>query len=195
METVKAESVNLVRMETKEKVVEVKKSVEKTVMSKQRIERKTDKSNHIDILSNLNNDDLIDNTDRYLVHEINLKQALSRASDNGKNLDIVYERVVGNSPDWNDPEETTKQFHDSLRVSMELIRALTGNGNAGLNAFLEGKTETFLQEVAVQKAKNNGEPLKITVANSEELSPTTHNLIGIAATLGFAVMSGGVVIV
>lgn len=153
-----------------------------------------DNANRIDILSNLNKDEFLDNTDRDLVHEINLKQALSRASDNGKNLDAVYNRVTGKFPDWNNPEEAVKQFHDSLRVSMELIRTLTGNGNAGLNAFLEGKTEAFIQEVALQKEKNNGNPLKVTVADSEELSPTTHNLIGIAATLGFAIVSGGVVI-
>lgn len=94
-------------------------------------------SNHLDYLANLDGDDQISQETRDLVGEQDLKRALSHAGAGEKNLDAVYNRVTGKSPDWNNPDATAQAFHEALRTSMGVIRQLTGNGNAGLVALLE----------------------------------------------------------
>lgn len=63
---------------------EAKKIAEKTDLkkgNKKLIAKEVSKNNHLDLLSNLNNDNAIDNTDRDFVNERALKRALSLASN------------------------------------------------------------------------------------------------------------------
>lgn len=103
-------------------------------------------------------------------------------------------RVVGSTPDWNHPTETARKFQESLRIAISLIRQITG-GNAGLNAFLEGKTEAFFKAVQKKVVANGGKPLEVHIENQATLSPATHNILGAATTAGVLIATGGLGIV
>ena len=164
-----------------------------TVVSDKNDQKKS-VSSRIALLSDLNGSGVIDTEGKDFVSEARLKKALSRADKNGGGLDVVYDRVVGSAPDWGHPAETVKKFHEALRVSMSVIRQLTG-GNAGLDAFLEGKTELFFAAVQKRVAANGGKPLEVTIDNPNTLPPAMYNTIGVAATVGVALITSGVVMV
>ena len=152
-----------------------------------------DQGNHFDLLSNLNADNQVDNIDRDFVNERALKAALFQASKAPNTIDIVYERVTGKTPNWQKPQETVEQFQASLRIAMSVIKQL-GGGNAGLDVLLQGKTDKFLEEVAKKVAANKNKPLEIKIEDSKNLSPTMHNMLGIAGTVGIAILSQGIVV-
>lgn len=148
------------------------------------------KKSHLDILSDLNGNNTVDSEGKDFVTEKQLRKALSHAEVNGGGLDAVYMRVVGSTPDWNNPAETTRKFQESLRIAISFIRQITG-GNAGLNAFLEGKTEAFFKAVQKKVVANGGKPLEVHIESEATLSPATHNILGAAATAGVLIATGG----
>lgn len=75
---------------------------------------------------------------------------------------------------------------------MAVIKQL-GGGNAGLDSLLQGKMEAFLKEVLTEVTRNDGKPLQIYIANSEELSPFVHNILGVVGTTGIAILSHGTI--
>lgn len=154
-------------------------------------------SNHLDYLANLDRDDQISQETRDLVGEQDLKRALSHASAGGKNLDQVYERVTGNkNPDWSNPDATAQIFHGALRTSMGVIRQLTGNGNAGLVALLEGKTGEFIKNVNERVQKNGGKALEVkTMEDSGTMAPWLYNVLGALVTAGVAYGTEGIAMV
>ena len=68
-------------------------------------------------------------------------------------------------------------------MNIAILRQLTGNGNAGLNALLEGKTKAFIDGVSTRVALNGGKPLEVKIDEPEKMTSATYNLIGAAVTL------------
>lgn len=200
-EVQKAVTPVVVKQEAQAQTIETKKNDEKTVIKAQtkreikKVRETIDSSNHLDLLANLNTDDSLDNEARDFVSETALKNALSHASNGGKDIDAVYARIVGASPDWTKPQDTAKTFQESLRVSISVIRQLTGKGNAGLDALLTGKTAEFIQNIQARVQKNGGKPLEVKIENPDTISTSTYNIIGAAVTMGVAILTKGIVTV
>lgn len=146
--------------------------------TKQETTKLIDDKNHIDLLVNLDGDYVLDNETRDFVTEKKLKKALSHASEGGKDLGTVYNRVVGENPNWNEPKETVKKFQEALRVSIDFIRQTTDNGNAGLDALLMGKTDIFVKNVLSRVQENDGKSLEVKMEDSTKITPLIHNILG-----------------
>lgn len=80
----------------------------------------------LDKLSNLDGNSIISDTEKDFVGEKALKQAISKAAGvEQKDLDAVYQRVVGAAPDWNVPS-VYADFQNALRVQVSIVREMTG---------------------------------------------------------------------
>ncbi|MDD2892140.1 MAG: hypothetical protein PHQ95_04190 [Candidatus Gracilibacteria bacterium] len=140
---------------------------------------------YINLLANLNNDGYLDNEIRDFIGEQTLKRTLSQVSEGGKNIDKVYAQVTGKTPDWTNPKQAAKIFHEALRLNIALLREFTDNGDIGLYAILTGKTKDFIQEAKEKNVKNE--------KKSDKESSTTYNTVGAAVSVGVAVGTGGLV--
>lgn len=163
--------------------------------TKQETTELIDDKDRLDMLANLDGDYVLDDAVRKFVSEIDLKRALSRASEWGKNLDTVYKNIVWENPNWENAAETVQKFQEALRTSIEIIRQLTDNGNAWLDALLIGKTDAFIKNVLSRVKANGDKPLEVKVEKYDGLPPLAHNLLGALATAGVLIMSRGVVMV
>lgn len=152
----------------------------------------------VDRLANLDGNTTIDRGTKDIVDEHELARVLSYATAGGDEarLKAVYKQVTGN--DAVDVKNLTdaevKDFQSKLRTSLIVLNQL-GGGNAGLNALLLGKTAEYMKLVADKVQANGGKPLQVKVANPEGLSPQTQTLLGAAATIGAAVVTGGILTV
>lgn len=128
----------------------------------------------------------------FSVNIVDLQGALTRAIiEGGEVVDTIYRNVTGERFDSSNMHRMRVQFRDAVEAHLALIRAATGNTNAGLDALLQNRHKEYIQ--TIQERLAAGETIVVkpvgNVGFSNGVKNTLSALLGVAVGVG----SGGAI--
>ncbi len=141
---------------------------------------------------------LVGNNDKnfFSVNIIDLQGALTRAIiEDKQTIEGIYKRITGEEPVLNTTygiEEARVKFRNALEIHLSLIRAATGNSNAGLDALLQGKQTAYISNIKERLAK--GETITIQPVGNVGFNNGMKNIASGIFGVGVAVLSGGAIV-